>query len=229
MGNVTTLEKIAYGLLTVVVLIGTYLGFTDESFFNARFAQEDGPVEWGTSIMLFAISILSLFHLISLGKSKKLLWKLGTVIFVVLFFFAAGEEISWGQRIFGVQSSEFFLQNNAQGETNLHNLVVGDKKLNKIIFSQLLTLVMVVYLVIAPILYRKFSWCKNLANHFAVPIVKWHHAIAFFATTLLVALNPADRKWEVYEMAFGVLFFLIFFNPLNAVIFDKETPEDSQM
>ncbi|MEA1785039.1 hypothetical protein U1E44_02950 [Arenibacter sp. GZD96] len=224
MGKVTTLEKIGYCLLAVVIILGSYLGFTDETFFNTQFAQEDGPIEWGTAILLFAISMLSLYRLTTLNTFKKWLWKLGTLVFVVLFFFAAGEEISWGQRIFGVASSDFFLENNAQGETNLHNLVVGDKKLNKIIFSQLLTVVMVIYLVITPILYRKWSWCNNMANRFAVPIVQWHHTIAFFVTTLLVALNPADRKWEVYEMAFGLLFFIIFLNPLNAETFKKKKP-----
>lgn len=221
MGNFTTLEKIAYAFLAFVVLLGLYFGFTDETFFNTRFAQEDGPVEWGTAVMLFSISMLSLFRMAMLGKSKKLLWKVGTLMFLFLFFFAAGEEISWGQRILGVESGEFFLENNAQGETNLHNLVVGEKKLNKIIFSQLLTLVMVLYLVVVPILYRKIPLIKHLADAFAVPIVKWHHAIAFFAITLLVAINPADRKWEVYEMAFGVLFLLIFLNPLNLETFQK--------
>ena len=40
----------------------------------------------------------------------------------LIFIFGAGEEISWGQRIFNVESSEYFLENNAQGETNLHNM-----------------------------------------------------------------------------------------------------------
>ena len=35
------------------------------------------------------------------------------------FFF---EEISWGQHIFKWESSNFFLVNNNQGETNIHNI-----------------------------------------------------------------------------------------------------------
>ncbi|MCM4153359.1 hypothetical protein DHD05_17335 [Arenibacter sp. N53] len=218
----TKFEKIGYGILAIVVLTGLYLGLCDDEYFDVNYAQEDGPVEWGTAIMLFGIFVLSLYHLISLWTTKKMLWKLGTFLFVVLFLFAAGEEISWGQRIFGVESSEFFIENNAQGETNLHNLVVGEKKINKIIFSQLLFLVMFLYLIITPILFRKFNWFKNLANTLAVPIVKWHHTIAFLVITIFVALNPASRKWEVYELAFGAIFFLIFLGPLNKEIFDKD-------
>ncbi len=219
------IEKIAYSILLAIVLFGLILGLWDDIYFDVNYAQEDGPVEWGTAIMLFGIYALSLYHLLTLWNTKKILWKVGTFLFVVLFLFAAGEEISWGQRIFGVESSEFFIENNAQGETNLHNLVVGEKKINKIIFSQLLFLVMFLYLLITPILFRKFSWFKDLANKFAVPIVKWHHTIAFIVVTVLVALNPASRKWEVYELAFGAIFFLIFLGPLNKEIFEPEQPK----
>jgi hypothetical protein len=42
---------------------------------------------------------------------------------VALFcFFVAGEEFSWGQRLFGYFPPEFFLANNFQQEANLHNL-----------------------------------------------------------------------------------------------------------
>lgn len=35
------------------------------------------------------------------------------------------EEISWGQQLFNWQSPDFFLINNLQGETNVHNLLTG--------------------------------------------------------------------------------------------------------
>lgn len=222
MSILTKIEKIGYSILLAIVLFGLYLGLSDDIYFDVNYAQEDGPVEWGTAIMLFGIFALSLYHLLTLWNIKKILWKLGTSIFVVLFLFAAGEEISWGQRIFGVESSEFFIENNAQGETNLHNLMVGETKINKIIFSQLLFLVMFLYLLVTPVLYRKFGWFKDLANNFAVPIVKWHHTIAFLVVTIFVALNPASRTWEVYELAFGAIFFLIFMGPLNKEIFERE-------
>ena len=155
MSHLTKIEKTAYLILGLILLLGLYLGITDEIYFDTQFAQEDGPVEWGTTIMLFGISVLSLYRLITMGTKKKILWCVGTFIFAVLFLFAAGEEISWGQRIFAVESSEFFLKNNAQGETNLHNLMVGETKINKIIFNQLLFLVMILYLPVTPVFYRK--------------------------------------------------------------------------
>lgn len=219
MKNLGKIEALGYMFLIVTFVNSLYFGFTDVVLFNEHYAQEDGLVENETALMLFGISLLCLYHLFRLWKFKKPLWKLGTILFVILFFFAAGEEISWGQRIFGVESGEFFQENNAQGETNLHNLVVGDTKVNKLVFSQLLMVVMVLYLVVVPFLYRKVKWIKNLADTFAVPIVEWRHTIAFIVCTILVSIIPADRKWEVYELAFGVIFFLIFLNPFNNHIF----------
>ncbi|UNY97583.1 hypothetical protein MQE36_10855 [Zhouia spongiae] len=221
MDQLTRTDKIGYIFLIFVFILSLYFGFTDPDYFNNVFAAEDGTVEYGTAIMLLSISILCIYRLITLGGSKPHLWKVGVAIFALLFFFGAGEEVSWGQRIFGIESSDFFLQNNAQKETNLHNLVVGGKKVNKIVFSQLLMIAMVTYLLIVPLLYRKKEWVVKLTKKFAVPVVKWHHTIAFITCTILVNVIPASRKWEVYELAFGVIFLLIFLNPLNNILFKK--------
>lgn len=217
--NFTSTEKLAYVFLIFVFGLGIYYANSDLQFFDEVYTKEDGFAEYGTAILLLSSSILLFSRFITLFKSKNTLWKVGIFLIATIFLFGAGEEISWGQRIFNVESSEYFLENNAQGETNLHNMVVDGKKVNKIIFSQLLTLVLVIYLIIAPLLYRKFEAIKNLANLFAVPIVKWQHTIAFLVSTGLVALIPSDRKWELYELAFGVIFFLIFLNPLNKNIY----------
>lgn len=215
-------EKLGYAFLAIIFIISLYLGFSNPDYFNNTFAAEDKAVESGTAIMLLCISLLCLFRLFTISKGKPITWKIGVFLFALLFFFGAGEEISWGQRIFGIESGDYFLQNNAQKETNLHNLVVEGKKINKIIFSQLLMVAMVIYLLVLPVLYRKKEWVKNLADKFAVPVVKWHQTIAFIASTILVAIIPPDRKWEVYELAFGVIFFLIFLYPLNGYIYNKE-------
>ena len=217
-----TRDKIVYAVLFVICSVGLYFGLTDKEFFDKSYAQEDGLVEYGTALLLFLVSLVCIFRLFTIQKGKSITWKIGTLIFALLFLFGAGEEISWGQRILDVQSSEFFIENNAQGETNLHNMVVGETKVNKIIFSQLLMVVMVLYLIVSPVLYRKQEWFKNLVNMFAVPIVKWHHTIAFLVATALVVSNTASRTWEVYELVFGAIFLLIFIDPLNKFIYNKE-------
>jgi len=221
MKTLTTTEKIAYSFLFIVFAFGVYYSNTDVTYFNEVYAKEDGFAEYGTALFLLCSSLLLFYRFFKLYKFKKALWMVGMIGLAVIFMFGTGEEISWGQRIFNVESSEYFLENNAQGETNLHNMVVDGKKVNKIIFSQLLTIILIIYLIITPILYRKFDAIKNLADTFAVPIVKWQHTIAFLSCTALIGLMPADRKWELYELAFSVIFLLIFLNPLNKSIYQK--------
>ncbi len=217
--NLTSTEKLAYTFLILIFGLGIYYANTNLTFFDEVYTKEDGFAEYGTAFLLLSSSLLLFLRFLKLFKSKNTLWKIGIFLMATVFLFGAGEEISWGQRIFNVESSEYFLENNAQGETNLHNMVVDGKKVNKIIFSQLLTLVLVIYLIIAPLLYKRFDSIKKLVNLFAVPIVKWHHTIAFLASTGILIFMPSSRKWELYELAFGVIFFLIFLNPLNKNIY----------
>ena len=133
----------------------------------------------------------------------------------LFFFFGAGEEISWGQRIFGLESSDFFKENNAQGETNFHNLVVGETKINKLVFSKLMFLCLFFYFVIFPFLYKKIKVIRNLSNQFAIPVARTHHIIVFLSFTGLVLTMDSSRNWEVLELMFAVVFFLIFYRPFN--------------
>jgi len=62
-------------------------------------------------------------------------------VYALLFFFAAGEEILWGQRIFGREAGEFFTARSERAETNIHNMKIGEYNLNKVIFGNILTVV----------------------------------------------------------------------------------------
>ncbi|SNR39029.1 hypothetical protein [Lutibacter flavus] len=219
MKTLTNIDKIAYLFLIIIFGLGIYYANTNLQYFDEVYTVEDGYVEGGSAIFLFISSMLLLYRFFKLFKHKDLFWKIGILAMAIVFFFGAGEEISWGQRIFNIESSEYFLENNAQGETNLHNMVVDGTKINKLIFSQLLTVVLVIYLIITPFLFRKYEWIKNLVNKFAVPIVQWHHTISFLAVTALLVFISSNRKWEIYELAFSVIFLLIFIKPLNKEIY----------
>jgi len=219
MKTLTSIDKAAYLFLIVIFGLGIYFANTNLTYFDEVYTVEDGFIEVASALFLLSSSLLLLYRFFKLFKHKDLFWKIGILGLAIIFFFGAGEEISWGQRIFNVESSQFFLENNAQGETNLHNMVVGETKINKLIFSQLLTAVLIIYLIITPLLFRKFDWVKKLANKFAVPIVQWHHTVSFLTGTVLLLFISSNRKWEIYELAFSVIFLLIFIKPFNKEIY----------
>ena len=84
--------------------------------------DEDSLVEWLQFFSLLAAGIflpLVAFALFKTGhKAMAILY--GVVAAGV--WFLAGEEISWGQRIFGWQTPEAMEAINRQGETTLHNI-----------------------------------------------------------------------------------------------------------
>lgn len=77
--------------------------------------QEDQVIEWATVWLFFCAGVLALR---AAAKGRRLFDAL-----VALFcLFVAGEEFSWGQRLFGYFPPEFFLRYNEQQELSVHNL-----------------------------------------------------------------------------------------------------------
>src|SRR3989337_1463479 len=86
------------------------------------YIQEDGPVE-DLQVLFWALAsifcILTIRKLWQSGDQWIALLYIGVFIFIL---FTIGEEISWGQRIFGWVTPSNLEELNRQGETNLHNL-----------------------------------------------------------------------------------------------------------
>ncbi|CUH40730.1 hypothetical protein JSE7799_03465 [Jannaschia seosinensis] len=83
-------------------------------------AREDLPVEVASALLALGASIL-FFR--SLRRSGRIFGWPGLVcvgFLALMLFLIAGEEISWGQRIFGIETPETF-DGNIQNETNFHN------------------------------------------------------------------------------------------------------------
>jgi len=211
-------EKIIVTGVTIVLVIGFFLFYTDLSLFE-KYVQEDGIAEWLTvaglvfgSVVCFT-RFLKLFH-------KKSRWFLAVTLGLCLFlFFAAGEEISWGQRIFGLKTPEYFQQHNAQKETNLHNLVLGGVKLNKLIFSVILVGMLGVFLVVVPWLYQKSAVIKKVLDTSAVPVPRLYQVIGFLLVFGLTSLIHHSKSPELLECCGALLFSLIVCYPKNKEVF----------
>lgn len=209
------LDAIILGTIfgVLILTVGVYL--YDKQFFALTYAAEDGIVEYATAVFLLICSLVLASHASTLFASKRGLAAVCTVLYALLFFFAAGEEISWGQRIFGWESSAFFVERNYQAETNIHNLIVGEQQLTKTLFGPILTSVMLLYLVVLPLLYPRVAFVRSLVRRFAIPVPGVRHGVLAVAATLLVTVISAGRKWEVYELVFSLLMLSIFLFPQN--------------
>ena len=88
--------------------------------------REDGPVEWATVAALVALAAILFVRIKKLSEKCPPQLKVAGYALAVLSLLAAGEEISWGQRLFGFQTGESLKKLNYQHETNLHNLMPGE-------------------------------------------------------------------------------------------------------
>jgi len=212
-------EKLLLYLLLVTILLGVYWGFGDPQFFTERYMMEDGEIEYGTVILLLASCVLILYRWLKLRKVHSLYFSLISLLIFIGFFFVAGEELSWGQRIIGIETTEYFKENNAQQELNLHNLVISGIKINKLIFGLILTTVILLYIVLLPILYNQMKSFSSLLDRWYIPVPRLRHAVSYLVLTLIISIIPASKNWELLEFGSVLIFFLILWTPVNHCLF----------
>ena len=215
MSTLQKFDRALMGLIAVTLIATVAIYFWDKEYFWGTFAAEDTLVEYGTALFLLVASVVLAAHAVSLGARGARVAMVLTAIYALMFFFASGEEISWGQRIFGWESGEFFQAHNKQDETNLHNLIVGDFHLAKTLFGPILTTCILLYLVALPLLYPRVPAIARLADRLAVPVPWLRHAGIALASSIVIALIDVSRKWEVYELIFALLAVSIFILPQN--------------
>ncbi len=216
-------EKIGFFLIFVIVVGSVTIARTDLHYYQAILTREDGFIEWLTVIALVLGAMTSFYRAKILVTFRPATFILGLIVMGFIFLFGAGEEISWGQRIFDWGSPAFFHQYNTQGETNLHNLAFGGTKLNKLVFGLILGICIAFYFLVLPFLYRKFPKVKSLVDRFALPIPKGFHIIAYLILAGLAELIPGHKKGEILEFGGCWIFYMMTLEPFNRERFSRKS------
>jgi hypothetical protein len=109
-------------IAVLAAIFGSKLAFfgSDPAFYR-WLSQEDGVVEWATFAAYLGAGILALpVARAQRARHRPFLGALYALLAIALLFVAL-EEISWGQRLFGIETPDAF-SSNAQEELNVHNL-----------------------------------------------------------------------------------------------------------
>lgn len=202
-----------HSIFSCIIVSTVFLFYYSSSDYNL-FVKEDGIIEYFTAFFLLSVSIYSINKLLKTAKviSSK---NIGIILFSIIFFFGFGEEISWGQRIFNIETPNFFIENNLQSETNIHNLMIGGVKLNKLIFTNSLFFIFSFYFLAIPYLYAKSNYVKSVINKFSIVIPKYSQSIIFICSTIIIYLFNHDRISEIWECLFAFTMLITSINPLN--------------
>ena len=210
----------AFLILTMIFLICVGLVMLHSAPDRYRlYVAEDGPVEWISTICLLNGAFICLSRVIRLRGRRKTKFIAFSFLAALAFLFAVGEELSWGQRILNIKSSEFFTEHNWQEETNIHNLCFDGLNVNKLVFGTIMGAMISFYLLVMPVLYHKIKRVRCFTDNLGIPIPRVYHAVLLVAISVLVSLINGPDKWELMELAGSMLFLAIFVNPVNTEIF----------
>ena len=139
----------------------------------------------------------------------------------LLFFFGAGEEISWGQRILGFQTPETLSQVNRQEEFNLHNLSAWEAS-EFLDPDRLFDIFWFLFAVVTPAVALFLPSFKSFAGKF-IPIVFWGIGVLFLynylwaklakvlfsASYAFEGISFAQAVQEVKESNYAIIFVLV--------------------
>lgn len=186
---------------------------------------EDGPVEWTGAIALAVAGVV--FARIATLGSQRMRSRIWLGMLAALLLFGAGEEISWGQRVFGFETPEVIEDVNVQAETNIHNLVLFDGRDKEgvkktgiarwLTASRLFSLFWLGFCLLVPAAYHFSDRLRNLLETLGIPIVNIGLGIFFpvFYLSAELLLAEATRRgvhWplmETKETLYSVLFAII--------------------
>ncbi|TWI63601.1 hypothetical protein IP91_03572 [Pseudoduganella lurida] len=176
-----------------------------------RLLVEDGIVEWMQFLCFAVTSGLLAFaaveHWQRVRRIDLVLLALAGMSLVVAL--AALEEISWFQRILHIATPDYFVQNNRQGETNLHNLAIGKSgSIHKTILVKLIVLVGLTHNIVLPLLARTRPAIRTFVEKFGLYLPPLWPSVLYVALVILsnVAVDH-PRKGELSE-TFGAMHYL---------------------
>ena len=199
------LGYLVLGVFSVLIYPGLMIFFVSlHPNYYRVINREDNIIEWLTVFFLILAMVLAIIHGLNTRRRDSLnVWFF--VLFAAACVFFAIEEISWGQRIFGLESPEYFVEHSDQQEINVHNVVNEHFSIRT---KHIAALALFAYGVILPVSVLIPS-VRSLAVKFRIMIPSKILIPGF----VLASLMTWDRYFsgqdeEVAEFFFSTLLFL---------------------
>ena len=214
-------ERLVLAHTGVVFGLGVGLALGNPAYFEAHYVVEDGLLEWLTALALGTIAGVLLVRLRARWRSLSRRQTVTLVGLAALAALGAGEELSWGQRLLGLATPAGLAEINRQGETNLHNLVVGGVNLNKVVFARGILLVFLLYLGVLTPLWHRVPRARAVIDAWGIPIPRRYQWVAYLVIIGVVeggvaGLAPSPgKRGELTEFAIPMIVALNILCPLN--------------
>jgi hypothetical protein len=192
-GEVRSLSS--YIISIPIILVSSYLFYNiADSDTVIAWGKEDSFFEWLTALGYFVGAVL----LVGAFKQNKNVFLL---LLAIVLFFGAGEEISWGQRIFGFATPDEINKINVQHEFNIHNMIAFDGKtqdggvkrgLSRFLEMDLLFKIFTIFFgAVLPFCVYHFKSIGRLTQKFKVPVPPISIGIFFLISWITLKLSLA--------------------------------------
>ncbi len=233
---VSNWRNTAIGVI-IISALGYLMVFLPKETFE-YLAQEDGILEWTGTLLFFATAILFFilfFRNSSFAKTEvanfyntytKRIWFL---LLALLFIFLTGEEISWGQRILGLETPESIAADNEQDEINFHNNALwhlydkdGNRKTGLALHftaKRIFIYIFTIFMLFLPLSVRFIPFVKKLVKRIYLPVPVVELGFMFVANVILYLIFKPIAQGEgkvigralseVQELNFSLVLFLL--------------------
>lgn len=143
----------AFFLIVLTVSIVTF--YAVAAFYYPKLyiyaTYEDLYGEWAQTYFFFTAFVFSLLN----ARRKDGAYRWFFALLALASFYVFMEEISWGQRLIGFETPEFFHQKSYQDEANIHNLLTGPVEVwTKTLLTYLIACGLAGYGIVYPLLVK---------------------------------------------------------------------------
>jgi hypothetical protein len=163
----------------------------DEGAFRAL-VREDSFIEWA-EVLAYAFAFV---FSVRIARERFGLVAAAYSLLAVAAVLAIGEELSWGQRLFGLGTPEPLAATNRQGELNVHNVVDAESP------TRLALLVASTYALAAPFVLRPGPFVPPRVLGSAFGVVTAYFAVRFVFIPEPTYVQAKFSEWP--ELCFAV-------------------------
>ncbi len=188
--HTTTLNRWLMAGAVTFGLVALAVSLVDTHAYK-KMINEDHFIEYASALSWF-LAAVSLAVSLNIEHRRKHVKRLFYLTLIAFFIVCGGEEISWGQRLFGFTPAEVVQKINKQHEINLHN--IGSIS----VYANLFFLLTLCFFVGIPWFLKRYPILNNYLRYYNAPVF---HPYA--RTIYLVGLV----FWVVIGIRFGTLGF----------------------
>jgi hypothetical protein len=193
------IETAIYSLLALAAVSFVFYLFYFDPVNYTRLLTDDQIGEYSTSVG-FALSALMLMALSS--RKGPLLRRVMWAIMGLIALFIAGDEISWGQRIFHLSTPEALRQINVQGEITFHNI----EAIDPIDTAMILAYLVLAWSVFSVVVSTRMPVLESKLLTIGLPLIPIQLIAMFLSVPFFYFFTnkPIAQEGEIGEIFFGI-------------------------